>query len=109
MKIGEGKGFMGISLREVFRVYIALHRKEGFLGVFIEAPKKEKPDFITVIFYTDSHTTLERLKGNLKKLRESLSSLGLEVRKLEVLGRKEEDFSGLMSEELGSGLFNLRV
>ncbi|WP_457601354.1 hypothetical protein [Hydrogenivirga sp.] len=106
----EGKGLFAFSMKESFRIFVRLSFDEGFLGVVIEAPKKEEPDFINVLFKTDIGTLQRELEASLPSLERELSELGLEVRRIEVLKYGEGSFDRELAEELGeAGMFNLRV
>ena len=106
----EGRGVMGFSLRDAYRIFVRLELDGGFLGILMEAPRKENPDFISVLFRTDLEDLAERLSRHEEDLKKELSSLGLEVRRLEILEDREGEFEREMAEEFGgTGTFNLRV
>ncbi len=105
-----GRGFIGFSLRDIYRIFIGLNLEEGFLGVVVESPKKDNPDSVSVLFRTDVRELKEAIESRLPDLRSELEGLNLEVRKLEVVSESQETFELEVAEEFGGkGFFNLRV
>jgi hypothetical protein len=106
----EGKGFLAFSLRDSFRIFVRLSFEEGFLGVLMESPKKEKPEYVNLLFKTDIDKLRNEISRSLHLLKRELEDLGLEVRKLEVLEGSVHSFEREVAHELGEeGVFNLRV
>ncbi len=106
----EERGIIGFSLRDSYRIFVRLELEGGFLGILMEAPRKESPDFISVLFRTDLEDLARKLSRHGEELRKDLVSLGLEVRRLEVFEDREGEFEREMAEEFGgAGTFNLRV
>ncbi len=105
----EGKGVFAFSAEDTFRILIKLNFEEGFLGVSVEAPRRENPERISVLFKTDIPTLEEEIEKSLPSLIEELEELGLEV-KSEVLKSSEREFEEEVTSLLGGeGSFNLRV
>ncbi len=106
----ERRALMAFSLTDSFRIVVKLDMDGGFLGFVLSAPRKEKPDFIDLIFKTDIPELEKELVKGIESLKEDLAGLGLEVRKIEVLREEVEDFDKELVDEVGGGgSFNLRV
>ena len=109
-EMGEDRGSMAFLLKDSFRVFVRLNFKEGFLGIVVESPRKENPEFLNVVFKTDIEVLRREIERDIDKLRREIEELGLEVRRIEVMGGEEEEFNREVVEEFGEkSLFNLRV
>ena len=108
--LDEGKGIIAFSKREAFRVFIKLNFEEGFLGVVVEAPRKENPDSLSVVFKTNIPQLERMLSLSVGTLKRELESLGLKVKDIKVLSSEEKEFEEEVIESFGedSG-FNMRV
>ncbi len=109
-KTEEGKGLLGFSAEDLFRILIKLDFEEGYLGVLIEAPKKEKPEFVSVIFKTNIENLKKNIVSKADDLKAELQGLGFDVKRLEVVEESSEGFEAEIASEFGEeGMFNLRV
>ena len=109
-RVEEGKGVLALSMKDSFRIFVKLNFEEGFLGILMEAPRRENPDYVNLMFRTDIERLRLELENSLPSLKDELSDLGLEVKRLEVVKDREESFERELAGEVGEeGVFNLRV
>lgn len=106
----EGKGIAGFSLKDSFRILVKLTWEEGYVGICLEAPRKEKPDFINLVFRSNIKLLADIVRKEEKRLRKELSELNLKILKFEVLEEGEQSFEREFFSEFGEErIFNLRV
>ena len=109
-RLDRDRGILGFSLNSSYRVFVKLEFEEGFLGILMEAPRNENPEFVSVLFRTNLEDLAQRIRRGEDRLRKELNDLGLEVKRLDVLEDEERKFDEEMAEEFGgTGTFNLRV
>ncbi len=106
----DRRGVLGFSLEDLFRVFVKLDLGGSYLGIVLEAPRREKPEHVDLIFRTDSEELARALEREEGALRGNLEEIGLELRRFEVVLQTEESFDEeFLSEFGGEGMFNLRV
>ncbi len=106
----EGRGVLGFVAEDVFRIFVKLSFEEGFLGIVMEAPRRESPDHVSIVFKTDLPALADAIRREERRLQREIEALGMEVKRLEILSGAEEVFEKeLLSEFGGEGVFNLRV
>lgn len=109
-EVGEERGILGFSLKDSYRIFVRLEIGGGFLGIVLEAPRSEKPEFVHIVFRTNLGWLAEAIRREERRLREELDSLGIKVRRLEVLEDREGEFEMEMVDEFGGrGTLSLRV
>ncbi len=104
------KGVLAFSKREdSYRIFINIDMPEGFLGILMEAPKREFPDYMTINFKTDISQIEELI--NLKKgsLKREIEDLGIKVRSISVEGESRDTFEHEIIDEFGEGVFYMKV
>jgi len=84
-RTGEGKGVIGFSSGEAFRIFIRLNFEDSYIGIMIEAPRKENPDHLSVVFKTDSEYMAEAIAREEESLWKDLGELGLDVKRFEIV------------------------
>jgi len=109
-RTGEGKGVIGFSSGEAFRIFIRLNFEDSYIGIMIEAPRKENPDHLSVVFKTDSEYMAEAIAREEESLWKDLGELGLDVKRFEIVLDTADSFErDFLAEFSGEGIFNLRV
>ncbi len=104
------KGVFAFSSDDHFRIYIKFGLEIGYISVLLQSPKKDSPDFLSILIKTDSERVKEAIDLYKNGLEKEITSLGLELRGFEVIIEREGDADREFLEEFGGDtLLNLRV
>ncbi len=106
----DWKGVLALSKREeLYRIFININMPEGFLGILMESPKEEFPEFVRVLFRTDVPQIESLINLRKDSLRRDLEELGLKVKGISVEGATKEEFDKEMVSEFGQSVFYMKV
>ncbi len=98
-----------ISIRDAYRIYFNLKYEEGYIGIIMETPSKDKVDVINIKFFTDIEKYARAINNEKEYLKNLLEKENLTLGTFKVIYDKKESFENAIKEEFSEGVFHLRV